>query len=108
MYGTLGAAVTVAAVVLVDVVVVMVTGDVVLDVPATQVRAEPDCAVQLIVDPVLIVLLVHSGVVPPVAVQLPVELLLDRLEPELVLLVLEAQVVMVLLPDIATVHPGGA
>lgn len=79
-----------------------------LDVPATQVRAEPDCAVQLIVDPVLIVLLEHRGAMLPAAVQLPVELLLDTLEPELVLLVLEAHVVMVLLPDVATVHPGGA
>ena len=78
-----------------------------LDEPATQVRAEPDCAVQLIVDPVLIVLLVHRGAMLPAAVQLPVELLLDTLEPELVLLVLEAQVVMVLLPDIVTVHPNG-
>lgn len=102
------AAVTVAAVVLADVVVVTVPGDVVLDVPATQVRAEPDCAVQLIVDPVLIVLLEHRGAMLPAAVQLPVELLLDTLEPELVLLVLEAHVVMVLLPDVATVHPGGA
>lgn len=79
-----------------------------LDVLVTQVRAEPVCAVQLIVDPVLIVLLVHRGAVLPAAVQLPVELLLDTLEPELVLLVLDAHVVMAPPPEVATVHPGGA
>jgi len=94
--------------VLVDVVVLVVsTGDVLLDVLTTQLPAVSDPDVQLIVDPVLNVLLVHWGAVPSVAVQLPVELLLDTLEPELVLLRLEVQVVMSPLADVVTVHPGG-
>ena len=106
MYRTLAAAVV--AVVLVDVVVLVVsTGDVLLDVLTTQLPAVSDPDVQLIVDPVLNVLLVHWGAVPSVAVQLPVELLLDTLEPELVLLRLEVQVVMSPLADVVTVHPGG-
>lgn len=106
-YSTVGAAVAVAAVVVVDVVVVVVvTGAVLLDVLTTQLGAEPDCDVQFIVDPVLNVLLVHTGAVPSEAVQSPVELLLDALEPEPALLVLEVQVVMAPLPDIVTVHPG--
>jgi len=94
--------------VLVDVVVLVVsTGDVLLDVLTTQLPAVSDPDVQLIVDPVLNVLLVHWGAVPSVAVQMPVELLLDTLEPELVLLRLEVQVVMSPLADVVTVHPGG-
>jgi len=95
--------------VLVDVVVVVVsTGDVLPDVLTAQLGAELEPDVQLIVDPVLNVLLVQTDAAPSVAVQLPVELLLDTLDPELVLLKLEVQVVMAPLPDIVTMHPGGA
>jgi len=94
--------------VLVDVVVVVVsTGDVLPDVLTAQLGAELEPDVQLIVDPVLNVLLVQTDVAPSVAVQLPVELLLDTLDPELVLLKLEVQVVMAPLPDVVTMHPGG-
>jgi len=108
LYRTTGTAVTVAAVVLVDVVVVVVTGDVVPDVLDTQLGTVSELDVQLIVDPVLNVLLVHTGAVPSLAVQLPVELLPDTLEPELLLLVLELQAVVVPLSDVVTVHPDGA
>jgi len=95
--------------VLVDVVVVVVsTGDVLPDVLTAQLGAELEPDVQLIVDPVLNVLLVQTDAAPSVAVQLPVELLLDTLDPELVLLKLEVQVVMAPLPDVVTMHPGGA
>ncbi len=94
---------------LVDVVVVVVsTGDVLPDVLTAQLGAELEPDVQLIVDPVLNVLLVQTDAAPSVAVQLPVELLLDTLDPELVLLKLEVQVVMAPLPDVVTMHPGGA
>ena len=77
------------------------------DVLATQLGAVSELDVQLIVDPVLNVLLVHTGAVPSLAVQLPVELLPDTLEPELLLLVLELQAVWVPLSDVVTVHPDG-
>ena len=88
--------------------VVVSTGDVLPDVLTAQLGAELEPDVQLIVDPVLNVLLVQTDAAPSVAVQLPVELLLDTLDPELVLLKLEVQVVMAPLPDVVTMHPGGA
>lgn len=91
----------------VEVVVVVVSDEPWPDVLNTQLWAEPELDVQLTVDPALKVLLVHAGALPSVAVQLSLELLLDALDPELLLLALEVQVVVVPLPDVTIVHPAG-
>jgi len=99
--------VLVVELVVVEVVVVVVSGEPLLDVLTTQLWVEPELDVQSVVDPALKVLLEHTGALPSVAVQLSLELLLDALDPELLLLVLEVQVVVVPFPDVTTVHPAG-
>lgn len=84
--------------------VVTVTGVVEPDAVTTQVGAEPLLDVQATVEPVLIVLLVQTAVALSVAVQLWVELSLVVLDAEVPLL--EAQVVVVPLPEVLTVQPG--
>ena len=91
----------------VEVVVVVVSGEPLLDVLTTQLWAEPELDVQSTVDPALKLLLVHTGALSSVAVQLSLELLLDAPDSELLLLVLEVQVVVVPVPDVTTVHPAG-
>ncbi len=98
---------SVVELVVVEAAVVVASGEPLPDVLNTQLWAEPELDVQLTVDPALKVLLVHTGALPSVAVQLSLELLLDALDPELLLLVLEVQVVVVPLPDVTIVHPAG-
>ena len=99
--------VLVVELVVVEVVVVVVSGEPLLDVLTTQLWVEPELDVQSVVDPALKVLLEHTGALPSVALQLSLELLLDAADPELVLLVLEVHVVVVPLPDVMTAHPAG-
>jgi len=93
--------------VVVEVVVVVVSGEPLLDVLTTQLWVKPELDVQSVVDPALTLLLEHTGALPSVALQLSLELLLDAADPELVLLVLEVHVVVVPVPDVTTVHPAG-